>query len=1548
MFSVHYRNNNDFNLKQNPMDSQPGRYSFSTTGSTIYPDLTYAIPDTRVGSPCLSHPQHYSAKSVARQPFVRHPLRKNSSRISTIFQCTCLYCTSEKISTNAYYIYSSFVIIRLRYSGALALIIIVQILGRLRCVLDTVIKISGKNNDDVCAAINRNLTGNVADFCNPRSLQVLCLAPKMAPTSHNFHPACLFHHVLKMPQVDTSDDVTIQNHHNLNCCHLILQPAALNLCQTGYDNFTLPVLCVSCGVSSIHTPISATLPVKVLGVHSQEDCTCGSENSRPREPPFYDTECSNLSLNAQRSSSSRDNSSYNYMNENVLPHGDCVSRDTTSRTTSRGMKPSKLLKSRDMRLHCSKNPSSCSDHSPRAATLSLKQHKTPPASMRCSPLDVLLLAVLLCLTLGSSPARGAPPLVSLHSLFPKSISINDLGKEQSSTLLTFRRRYERIAMNYTIKEGTHSMAYDSPREILDTFCKGMFPNHVITLLNINNPLGMSRRTSSNKYILKLAEFLGLPIISWDSEYVGDSQSRTVQLAPTIEHQAMAMASLLERYNWTTFTIITTPVAGHSQFLSSFENIVEASVKKSLSTPADSRKESLEILSTIHIREKSEIRSQLSKVKGTDTRIFLLHSSSVMTLEIIEEANHLELTGRDYVWILTTTAIPNAKHVSKSFKIGLMGITFEFDKEAMKRVIRWGVKLWLTALMNMANTRGLLANMTIPPKFACNATQKDLFWKDGEILYKYMLNASVLNEPQLVFNENGTLTSTELIILNLQWSDRTTNSTAWREVGRWQGQGLKMADITWPGGSSVPPTGRPKKTFLRVATLDEVPYVIYRMPEEDGKCEEKSLDCYVYPRNEKKERMSNMTVLRCCVGLSMDLLKVLSTQLNFDFSITEVKDGQWGAIKSKTWNGLVKTLLDGEADIVMTSLKINPERASAVRFSVPYLETGIKIIVALRDGAISPTAFLEPYDYASWSLILIFSVHATGSSILIFEWLSPYGLNRGLTPMREHKFSLFRSFWLIWAMLFSTSVQTDSPKGIASRFLANIWALFALVFLASYTANLAAFMITKEEFYDLSGIQDYRLQNPYTMNPPFKYATIPNGSTEANIRSNHIDMYNYMKTYNLPDIKAGITALKQGKIQAFIYDSSVLEYWASRDEKCRLLTVGNRYAMTGYGVGFPPDFKNPWIDKFNKVILKLQENGEMDRLQKFWLAGACDTKKEKGVSNRTLGILNFTSAFILLGSGILLGLLILIFEHFYFKFCRKHLRKWDKCGCCALVSLSMGKSLQLKDYVDEAMNAYSKTRCKDALCEVQIWKLRHQLDMALLKIDHLQNQLGDFGSDLLMIMPTTTIENEQQLDDREHQPIKANGMQQTVAIREPTKKQKTSEHAPKFSFFNSSPMDPAELAFIRSLELQDAGSFVERFEQLVDHFDKQRTSPVSDHFCDPYLPPPPHGESPLLSESVSNDAAGGGSSSYGGETYLGFDDFNSDVGSVRSISALARRSPAVGSSPGNALRRTPSYTSAVGRESGSDANSENSPNISSRVRQYDGKKYMGVESTSPVT
>ena len=50
-----------------------------------------------------------------------------------------------------------------------------------------------------------------------------------------------------------------------------------------------------------------------------------------------------------------------------------------------------------------------------------------------------------------------------------------------------------------------------------------------------------------------------------------------------------------------------------------------------------------------------------------------------------------------------------------------------------------------------------------------------------------------------------------------------------------------------------------------------------------------------------------------------------------------------------------------------------------------------------------------------------------------------------------------------------------PKGFASKFMSNIWACLCVAFTASYTANLAAFMIIKEEFPDLKGVEDHRVK-----------------------------------------------------------------------------------------------------------------------------------------------------------------------------------------------------------------------------------------------------------------------------------------------------------------------------------------------------------------------------------------------------------------------------------------------------------------------------------------
>ena len=172
--------------------------------------------------------------------------------------------------------------------------------------------------------------------------------------------------------------------------------------------------------------------------------------------------------------------------------------------------------------------------------------------------------------------------------------------------------------------------------------------------------------------------------------------------------------------------------------------------------------------------------------------------------------------------------------------------------------------------------------------------------------------------------------------------------------------VEIKDIVWPGEALKPPEGVPEKRFLSITFLEEDPYIMLNSPTTCTGATKGTI-CQIVPDwdlegvNITEEVTNpNSTKFKCCSGFCVDLIRKFSVDLAFDYALKRVKDGQWGGIVNGSWNGLVAELIRHETDLVMTSLKINSARESVIDFSVPFLETGITILVSKRTGIMSPT------------------------------------------------------------------------------------------------------------------------------------------------------------------------------------------------------------------------------------------------------------------------------------------------------------------------------------------------------------------------------------------------------------------------------------------------------------------------------------------------------------------------------------------------------------------------------------------------------------------
>ena len=91
-------------------------------------------------------------------------------------------------------------------------------------------------------------------------------------------------------------------------------------------------------------------------------------------------------------------------------------------------------------------------------------------------------------------------------------------------------------------------------------------------------------------------------------------------------------------------------------------------------------------------------------------------------------------------------------------------------------------------------------------------------------------------------------------------------------------------------------------------------------------------------------------------------------------------------------------------------------------------------------------------------------------------------------------------------------------------------------------------------------------------------------------------------------------------------------------------------------------------------MRYRENGDLERMQRFWFTGACEPRKRRRTSSKPLALAQFMSAFLLLGIGITFSGVLLLCERAYFGYIRRYMSGVENPPWCTLISLSIAESL----------------------------------------------------------------------------------------------------------------------------------------------------------------------------------------------------------------------------------------------------------------------------------
>ncbi|ELU06044.1 hypothetical protein CAPTEDRAFT_188571 [Capitella teleta] len=210
------------------------------------------------------------------------------------------------------------------------------------------------------------------------------------------------------------------------------------------------------------------------------------------------------------------------------------------------------------------------------------------------------------------------------------------------------------------------------------------------------------------------------------------------------------------------------------------------------------------------------------------------------------------------------------------------------------------------------------------------------------------------------------------------------------------------------------------------------------------------------------------------GLSIELLKELSNNLNFSFTLHFPEDNGWGSYVNGSWTGLVGMLVNKEVDMVVASLSRTPAREMVVDFTAPYYLDHCTVLVKYPDLEDKKwKLFINPFRWQVW-LVLAGVIPFSGLILWTLSRYSPYYSKEqafaGLGLLDNAVFYTFGAFF--------TQGGCHLPDAQSGRFFTGFYWMACIVIVATYGGNLIAFLTVSKDVLPFDFFEEMVNQDEY--------------------------------------------------------------------------------------------------------------------------------------------------------------------------------------------------------------------------------------------------------------------------------------------------------------------------------------------------------------------------------------------------------------------------------------------------------------------------------------